>query len=154
LIGSILPLSFDISSAQSFRLQQECRTASSFSSPSSVVAAAVVSATSCARSEQCMTWIRLRNIAVEYDAEGSMYLKFHQKSRIYYLSANDSDVVELIQRYDARKYAAASSPSDPSDVSHEASTSLLPAVTTEHSGSGSANVQNGESVVQWSAFAS
>jgi hypothetical protein len=149
LIGSILPLSFDISAAQSFRLQQECRTASSFSSPSSVAAvtaaaaaAAAVSTTSNTRSEQCMTWIRLRNIAVEYDAEGSMYLKFHQKSRIYYLSANDSDVVELNRRYDARKYTAASSPSDPSEHSGT------------DSGSGSSAAGSGETMHEWSGFAS
>jgi hypothetical protein len=43
--------------------------------------------------------VRLRNIVLEYDPLGHMYLKFHQKSRIIPLHISDPKIVRILQKY-------------------------------------------------------
>ena len=85
--GSILPVSFPSPVSELFRTVVADRRCTGEASSDSSAAA----------SPACQ-FVKLRNVGVERDAVGKMYVRFHSNSALYALSTQDAAVAPLLQR--------------------------------------------------------
>jgi hypothetical protein len=103
--GSVVPLSFHASAASELRLEPlfELKTADTV--PLAEASSAAATSASFAFPEEIhelktrLQWVRLRNVVVEFDAAGSMYMKYQRKSQAFQLASTGSSVQKLLERY-------------------------------------------------------